>query len=186
MSRRLALLLLLFPAQALAASGSGGHAETSWTVLGLHALNFAFLLFLLYRFARKPILDFLAQRSQNIRSEIEAAEGRLRDAEHELSELRARLTGFEQEARELTERAAEQAEHEKAAALARARETVQRIREDAQRVAGQEVERARQQLRAEAAQLATSLAGEILRESLTPDDDKRLVGEFIERLGVRE
>ena len=184
MSGLLALALWLLPATALAASGQGGHGETSWTVLALHALNFAFLLFLLYRFARKPLLDYLAQRSQNIRSEIKAAASRLREAERELSELRARLAGFEQEARQMAERAAEQAEREKTATVARARETAQRVREDAQRVAGQEVERARQELRAEAAELATSWAREILREQLTAADDKRLVGEFIERLGA--
>ena len=182
----LTIALLWLPASALAASGSDGHAETSWSVLAIHTLNFAFLLFLIYRYARRPILDFLAQRSQNIRSEIETAETRLRDAERELSGLRERLSGFEQEASELADRTAQQAESEKAAAVERARESAQRIRDEVQRVAGQELERARQQLRAEAAVLATTLAAEILREKLTPEDDKRLVGEFIERLGAPE
>lgn len=186
MSGLLAIALLCLPVSALAASGGDGHAETSWSVLGIHALNFAFLLFLIHRYARQPVLDYLAQRSQNIRSEIETAESRLRDAERELSDLRDRLSGFEREASELAERTAEQAETEKAAALERAGESAQRIRDEAQRVAGQELERARHELRAEAAVLATSLAAEILREKLTPEDDKRLVGEFIERLGAPE
>ena len=151
-------------------------------MLGWHVVNFGFLLFLLHRYARKPILDFLAQRSQGIREQIRDAEQRLDAAEAEVASLRARLRDFESEAQGIVTAATEQAEFERARALERASETAQRIREDAQRVAGQEIERARQELRDEAADLATTLAAEILRESLTPDDDKRLVGEFVERI----
>ena len=156
-----------------AAEGAEAHGP-SWTMLGWHVVNFGFLLFLLHRYARKPILDFLAQRSQGIREQIRDAEQRLDAAEAEVASLRARLRDFESEAQGIVTAATEQAEFERARALERASETAQRIREDAQR--------ARQELRDEAADLATTLAAEILRERLTPDDDKRLVGEFVDRI----
>ena len=178
-----ALPLLAISSLAWAADGGDGGHGLSWTMLGLHALNFGFLLFLLYRYARKPILGYLADRSQGIRKEIESAEERLAHAERELEELRARLTSFDQEVRSIVETAHAMAEQEKARQIERAHQTAVRIREDAERVAGRELERARQTLRAEAAELATQLAAELLRQQMTPEDDQRLVSEFVERLG---
>lgn len=165
-----------------AAAEGGG---TSWTVLALHVLNFGFLLWLLNRFAKKPILDFISQRSFGIRHDIEAAEQKLADAESEIARLRERIAGLEDERERILDAAAAQAEHERGQAVERARETSARIAEDAQRVAAQEIERARQELRAEAAELATTLAGSILRDQLTEDDDQRLVREFVGSIGDR-
>ena len=178
-----ALLLVAFSSTAWAAGGDDGDHGVSWTVLALHLLNFGFLLFLLYRYARKPILGFLADRSQGIRKEIESAEERLGRAERELEQLRVRLARFGEETRSIVTTARDLAEQEKARQIERAHETGARIREDTERVAGQELERARQILRAEAAELATELAAELLREQMTPEDDRRLVSEFVERLG---
>ena len=178
-----ALPLLAASSMAWAAGGADPDHGVSWSVLGLHTLNFGFLLFLLYRYGRGPLLGYLADRSQGIRREIESAEERLAHAERELEELRTRLTRFDGEVRSILETAGAMAEQEKARQIERAHETAARIREDAERMAGQELERARQILRAEAAELATQLAAELLREQMTPEDDQRLVSEFVERLG---
>ena len=61
----------------------------------------------------------------------------------------------------------------------------ERIRTEARRVADSEVARARQALREEAANLATTLAREILQERLGADDDRRLTQEMIARIGGR-
>jgi hypothetical protein len=50
--------------------------------------------------------------------------------------------------------------------------------------ADQEIARARRELRTRP-RLATSIAAEILRQGMTPDDDRRLVGEFVEQIGRR-
>jgi F-type H+-transporting ATPase subunit b len=175
----LLLLVALFPQPALASEGGG----PSWKMLGLHVLNFSFLLFLLYRYARPAVLEFLRERSRGIRQDIESAEDRLRAAEAEIAQLRTRLSDLDAESAHIVSSTTEQAELEKARAFERAAETSRRIQEDAQRVAAQETERARQALRAEAGELATQLAAELLRENLTAEDDQRLVQEFTERVG---
>lgn len=163
------------------AAAEGEHGP-SFFLLGIQILNFAVLLFLLYRYARKPVLGYLAERSRFIRHAIEAADARLREAEAELAGLRSRLEGFDDEARALVARAAEQAEIERQHHIERARAAAERIREDARRVSDREIERARLELRAEAAELATELAAQLLRDRVTPDDDRRLVREFVERV----
>jgi F-type H+-transporting ATPase subunit b len=157
---RVALLLVL-AAPALAASDVGEAHGPSYGLLALHVLNFGFLLWLLNRYARQPLLDYLAQRSQGIREELDSAQARLVEAEQELASLRTRLAAFDGEA-------------------ARSVSTAEQV---AQRVVQQEIARAKSELRAEAADLSTRLAGELLRDKLEPEDDKRLVKEFIERIG---
>lgn len=177
-----AVLALLLVASDASAASETAHGPNFW-MLGVQVLNAAILLFILIRFAGPALRDYFQARSVQIRESIEGAQEQLREAEAEIAELRTRLEAFEGESGRLVEGAAENAEAERGRMLERARATAQRIREDAERVADSEIERARQALRAEAARLATQLAGELLRDEATPDDDKRIVSEFIDKLG---
>lgn len=168
----------------LQASGAEAPAGPNWRLLGLQVLNVGLLLAVLFRFARPPILEFLRERSQGLRRAIESADQQLRKAEDEIAGLRSRLDAFEQEASVILGQSEEQARAERERTLDRAQVSVERIREEAHRVADQEVVRARGELRAEAAELAASIARELLRENLTPEDDERLVREYIDRLGA--
>ncbi len=178
----LGLLLLWLASPVWAATAAEAEHGTNWPLLGLQVLNAVVLVLILARFTRRPIGDFLIQRSHGIRRNLDAAESRLREAESEIQQLRRRLARFEDEKQEIIARSAEQAEAERAQALERARGMAERIREEAQRVADQEIERARQELQSEAAELAISLARDLLRENLTPDDDRRLVREYVHRV----
>ncbi len=176
-------LLLLLASPVFAATALEAEHGTNWPLLGLQVLTTAVLVLILLRFTRRPIRDFLLQRSHRIRRQIEAAESRLGEAETEIEQLRQRLAHFEDEKQEIIARSGEQAEAERAQALERVRGTAERIREETRRVADQEIERARQELQSEAAELAVSLARDLLREQLTPDDDRRLLREYVDRLG---
>jgi F-type H+-transporting ATPase subunit b len=191
-SRRVVLSLVVLcalgadPALAAgAAAEHGAHHGPDWGYFFFHAFGLALLLGVIAYFARTPLANFLKDRSDEIRRRIEAAESALATARAENDELRARVARLAAENDELVRGAAEQAEAERAAALERARQAAERIREDSRRTADQEIARARRELRDEAATLATRLAGELLRQGITPDDDKRIVGEFVERIGGR-
>lgn len=175
-----ALLLLAFDAQA--ASEGGAHGP-NLTLLAFQILNIGILIFVLVRYAGPALRDFFQARSVQIRESIEGAQEKLQAAEAEIAELQARLEAFEGESGRLVEDAAAAAEAERTRMLERARATAERIREDAERVADSEIARARQALRAEAARLATELAGQLLRDEATREDDQRIVGEFIDKLG---
>jgi F-type H+-transporting ATPase subunit b len=97
--------------------------------------------------------------------------------------VRERLAGLEREADALLRDAKERAEAERENTLARANAIAVRVREEARRVADQEIERARQELRDEAAALAVSHASELLRQSVRPADDERLLRTYNARVG---
>lgn len=178
----LALLLLAALPAAAASEEHAAHGPNPW-LLVVQVLNAAILVFVLIRYAGPALRDYFQSRSAQIRESIEGAQGQLREAEAEIAKLRARLEAFEGESGRLVEGAAEAAEAEAARMLERAQATARRISEDAGRVADAEIARARQALREEAARLATELAGQLLSEEATPEDDQRLVGEFIDKLG---
>jgi F-type H+-transporting ATPase subunit b len=181
-----ALLLMLAAGVASAAGGEHGEAGAhgpSWGLLALQILNTAVLVGVLVSVGRRPIGEFFAARQHAIRASIEGAKQELEAAERRLAELRARLSGIGDERARMIAEAEELARIEERRSTERARRTAERIREEAGRVAEQELARARRELRAEAAALATDLAAERLREAITPEDDRRLVREFIERSG---
>lgn len=161
------------------------HAEHAAdpTLLFFHAFGLIVLASVLVYFARTPIKTLLQDRSDGLRRQIEAARLALEKAEASSREAHARLARLAEENEALVRAAAEQAEIEKARAIERAREAAERVREEARRSADQEIERARGELQAEAARLATSLAGEIVRQNLTAQDEERLLGEFVDRVG---
>ncbi len=173
---------LAFAARA-AAAADPGHAEgAGLTTLVAQIFNVLVLVAVLVYFARKPIQGFFQKRSRDLAGEIDRAEARVRDAEAELANWQQRLERFEAEARRIVDMTSELAATERDQLVERAEAAAARIREEAGAAVEREIERARGELRAEAAELATELAAEQVRAALTPDDDRRLLSEFSERI----
>jgi F-type H+-transporting ATPase subunit b len=189
--RRVALPLILlgtFAALPVLAADPAAHHDVhgpDWAYFAYHSIGLAILLGVITYFARAPLQAFLRDRSDGIRRQIESAEQALAAARSEAAELRTRLARVAEENEALVAAAAEQADGESVFALERARQAADSIREESRRSADQEITRARRELQAEAARLATTLAGELLRQGMTADDDRRIVGEFVEQIGRR-
>jgi F-type H+-transporting ATPase subunit b len=184
----LALLFALFaaePALASEAAAEHGDAGLDWAYFFYHSLGLAVLIGVLVYYTREPLKTFLLDRSDGIRRQIEGAEAALAAARAEVAELHARLARASDESDAFVQAAADQAVAERGLAMERAGQAAERIRQESRRAADQEIARARQELQEEAAQLATTIAAEILRQGMTPDDDRRLVAEFVEQIGRR-
>lgn len=167
-------LVLVAPAAAHAASDL---AEFAWKVG-----NTALLLGVLYYVGRKPVRNYLAERRDTVRNQIETSEKLLKDAEGRLAEWTRRAESLDAEVAAIRESARKAAEQEAAAIVADAEATARRIRENAAGAAESELRRARESLRREAAELAVGMAERLLREQVTDADRDRLVDEFVERV----
>lgn len=180
-----ALLAIELVAPGWARAVEEAHAEHGPSVglLALQALNALLLVGLLARFLRRPLQEFMVQRRDRIQTEIRAAEQRIKDAETELARWRSQLEAFQDESERLRDQAVTLGEVEREQARERAAQSARRIARDARRVADQEIERARLALRIEAATLASEIARDLVQRSLTQEDDRRLVGESIDRIG---
>jgi F-type H+-transporting ATPase subunit b len=67
--------------------------------------------------------------------------------------------------------------------LANAREMAEKIKREARKSAELEVAKARRELRQEAARLAIVTAEEILKKRVTPQDQDRLMSEYMQKVG---
>ncbi len=172
------LLLLLAPVLPAAASETGGGlGDLFWP-----ALNVAILIVALVYFGRRPIQDFFSARQDRIRDELDAAASALAQAEARHTEWQRKLAQLDAEMARIRTQARERAEAERKHILADASAAAERIRKDARSAADQELRRAREELRREAAELALELAAETLRARVNDSDRSRLVDDFIETI----
>jgi F-type H+-transporting ATPase subunit b len=181
---------MLAPTDALAAAGPsaasgqdselGGHPVLDlaiWTFV-----VFLILLFVLGRYAWRPMLEGLQQREKNIRSALEDAERARQEAQRLRAELQVEMDHAAEKVRALMEdarRAAQQATDEM---LARARLEVQKERDRLRREIDLARDQALQQIWDHTARLATLVAAKAIRRQLAPDDHRRLVDDAIVEL----
>ena len=175
----LAILLALAPLVPAAASegGGGGLGDLVWP-----AVNLLILLAALVYFGRRPIQDFFAARQDRIRDDLDAAASALAEAEARQTEWQRKLVRLDAEMARIREQARERAEAERKHILADASAAAERIRKDARSAVDQELRRAREELRREAAELALEIAAETLRARVNDADRSRLVDDFIETI----
>jgi F-type H+-transporting ATPase subunit b len=174
----IAVLALALPASAASEGDHGGGATAFlWQVA-----NLALLVGVLVYFTRRPIRDFLARRRAGVQQDLESSARLLAEAEARLAEWKARAARLDAELAEIRESTRRLAEQERDAILAHARDAAERSRRDATAAVDRELQRARAALSAEAAQLAVDLAGRLLREQVTEDDEQRLFDELLAQL----
>ncbi len=175
----LAGLLALAAAAPAAASegGSAGLGDLAWP-----AVNLLILLAALVYFGRRPIQDFFASRQDRIRDDLDAAAAALAEAEARHTDWQRKLVELDAAMTRIREQARERAEAERRHILADASAAAERIRNDARTAVDQELRRAREELRREAAELALEIAAETLRARITDADRSRLVDDFIETI----
>jgi F-type H+-transporting ATPase subunit b len=133
------------------------------------------LLFVLSKYAWKPLLNALHQREEHLEHVLLETERARNESEKLLAEYRRQIAEAEERARNLLEEARTQGR-------ASAEEIVQKARAEAeaeQKRAKHEIETARDQALAEihtkTADLAVAVAGRVLTKTLSDDDRRRLV-----------
>jgi F-type H+-transporting ATPase subunit b len=168
--------LALVPTAAHAAE-ERGIAHLVWEYF-----NLAVIVTVLIYFARKPVLGFFAERHDRIRDNLAASDKLLAEAKSRLAEWNERLARLDEEVARIRQISQESAELDRRLILSQAEATAERIRSSARAALDRELRHAREQLRAEAADLAVEVAGRLLREKVGDADRSRLVDEFITRV----
>lgn len=146
------------------------------------ALAFLILLFLLGKFAWKPMVSALEEREQTIEESITRAERALEEARQLQADNEAARRQAESEAREVLRQAREQAEAVRAEEADKTRAEIEQMRDLARAEINREKTQALSELRSEVATLAIDAAEKILREDIDEDRQRRLVDQFIAEL----
>jgi F-type H+-transporting ATPase subunit b len=181
--RLTALLLLGLASPAFAAEGglltpSGG--LMFWTIV-----TFVIVLAVLWKLALPPILGAVEAREQQIRDLIAAAERDRVEAQallaqhsQQMEETRARVQELVAEGRASGERVRDEI-------LSDARLQAEEIMTRARRDVRGEMERAMDQLRVEAVEIALAAASKLVERNLDAEDNRRIVREYLAEIAER-
>jgi F-type H+-transporting ATPase subunit b len=178
MSRLAVLLVNLFFSVPAFAMEAEEHAASA-TELIFPFLNFLIFLFLIYRFVVPMARDYFNKRRADIAAAVSEGEEAKRRGEALLADYRGRLARLGDELAAIRGALRADGDKEKAKLLADAADTAQRIKSDADLLADQEVRLARAELKRDIVARAGATAERLVRENLTPADQKRIVGEFL-------
>lgn len=165
-----------------AAGGGGGFSmEVIWQIIA-----FTLLAFFLGKMLKKPLGAFLSKRRDEIRGSLDQASKKESEAQKVFGEWEKKLEAMSQEIRDLHETIRREGEEERQKIVERAQEEGERVRKQAQIIAEHEVKKARMALKKEMVDLSLEMAEKLLREKIQPQDQERLVHEYIGRMrGVR-
>lgn len=150
---------------------------TIWTVV-----VFLVLLFVLRRFAWKPVLEGLQKREENIRFALDEAQKARADTQRMREQLQAEMNSASQKIRDMMDEARRDAERSTEQMTAKARTEIQAERERLRHEIAIARDQAVQELWNQTARLATSISSKAIRRSLTEDDHRRLVDEALAEL----
>lgn len=177
-------LMLLTATPAFAAEGGLLDINTGlmfWTIL-----IFLSVLFFLYRFAYPHILGAVEAREARIRDLLAAAARDREEAQALLEEQRRERDATRTQVQEMIAEGRTAAERMREEILNDARREQQELLARTQRDIRQEMERSLADVRVQAVDLAIAAASKLVHRSLDDQDNRRLVGEYLAQIEVRD
>ncbi len=195
--RRAAALLTAFPfclAAGLAWAAEEGHgaAEAAgaahgnpWLDLLWKAVNLAVLVGIIWWFARRPVAQGLANLAKATRNSFLTSRKSAEDVAAQMAEQKRKITALAQDLQRMVSEARADVEREKQRAQAEAQANAAKVAAATQQQIEQEVAKARTALRDELAAQTLKLAEELIKKQVTPEEQKRLVTQYLQHLGAR-
>ncbi|MEW6350000.1 MAG: ATP synthase F0 subunit B [Thermodesulfobacteriota bacterium] len=181
------LLAIVAYASMAFAAGGGGHGEetSAWTtnMLVWRVIDGLVLIVAMVLLLKKPLAEFFSARKTEIRLDLEEAEVQLEKAQKTLREYEVKLAGMATELETMRAEMKKSAEGESTKVVANAERMANAMVETAKLAAEQEVRKAKTSLRNEAVGLAVEMAEALIREKITDDDRKRIVDDYLGKVG---
>ncbi|MEE2765207.1 MAG: F0F1 ATP synthase subunit B [Candidatus Neomarinimicrobiota bacterium] len=148
-----------------------------WTIL-----TFLVLLFLLAKFAWKPLLAALEERENKIKNSLEDAEKATAElerinvkSEEIIAKARSEAQSIRVEAKAATERI-------KADLMAKAEEDSKKIRDEAEKHIHVEKDKAINEIRQEVVDLSLAVAEKVIKKNLSKEDNQGLIEDSLKNL----
>ena len=148
-----------------------------WTIL-----TFLVLLFLLAKFAWKPLLAALEERENKIKNSLEDAEKATAElerinvkSEQIIAKARSEAQSIRVEAKAATERI-------KADLMAKAEEDSKKIRDEAEKHIHVEKDKAINEIRQEVVDLSLAVAEKVIKKNLSKEDNQGLIKDSLNNL----
>jgi len=179
---------LLIPAVVILLSGAAfasglEHAtEWSWTRDGGRIVNSLVVLGLVAWLIIKYGAPALRKRAELIAEKFDSLEKARRDAKAQLDDYKKKLAQITVEAEKIREESRSEGENIKKKIVEQAEASAKQIVSKASERIALETEAAREKLRQETIAAAVNLAEELLKKNMGPDDQKRLIREYLDKV----
>ena len=152
-----------------------------WTIL-----TFLLLVFVLAKFAWKPLLKMLQDREDMVRSSLEDAEKAKSELERLNEESEAIMAKARSEAQSILADGKAAAEKVKDDIIAKSKEQANKIREDAGNQIQVEKDKAISEIKEEVVNLTLSVAEKLIQKNLSDADNKSLIEESLKKVQTYE
>ena len=138
-------------------------------------LNFFILVWILARFAYKPLVSMMQERKERIAKDLADAQAARNEAEQFKADYAAQIANARQEAQQIVEKAVQQAE-------ATTREQIEREKERARQDIVNERDRAMNNLRNEVISLSVAMATKVVAKDMDSETNTKLIEDAIAKL----
>ena len=145
-------------------------------------LNFFILVWILARFAYKPLVSMMQERKERIAKDLADAQVARNEAEQFKADYAAQIANARQEAQQIVEKAVQQAEATTREQLAAAREQIEREKERARQDIVNERDRAMNNLRNEVISLSVAMATTVVAKDMDSATNTKLIEDAIAKL----
>src|SRR5581483_1684151 len=152
-------------------------ALSFWT-----ALTFLILIFVLGKFAWRPILEMLSTREKTIADAIESAKRERLAAEAASAEMKAALEKARAESAEMIRRNQQEVAAAKNELMAQAKKESDELLQAARKSINEEKRQALAELRAQTVDLAIEAASRLVQMNMDEKKQKQLVEEYLSQL----
>ncbi len=163
--------------KAFAAEEAGGWRSTFDLVM--RWLNFAILAFIIVKYAKTPIKNFLDEKKEEIARQINKIEQEKETAEQQIRETRTALEESKVRFADLKQRIVEDGEKKKQELIEDARQESKILLESARKKIDHRFIEAKKDFKLELAEMAISLAVERLPKEITEKDRQKWIDDFI-------
>lgn len=163
---------------------SSEHAEPKgWAATDTYkVMNFTVLIVALFFLLRKPVAQALSARIKGIQDQLDELEVKKKEAEKKLAEYNERLSLLDKEAEKIVAEYIRQGNEAKIRILKEAEAEAVKLEEQAKRNIENEFKQAKSKLQEEISEKALLKAEEIIRGTITTEDQDRLVDEYLEKV----
>lgn len=145
-------------------------------------LNFFILVWILTRFAYKPLVSMMQERKERIAKDLADAQAARNEAEQFKADYAAQIANARQEAQQIVEKAVQQAEATTREQLVAAREQIEREKERARQDIVNERDRAMNNLRNEVISLSVAMATKVVAKDMDSETNTKLIEDAIAKL----
>ena len=172
------VLCLLIPLGVLAEDGTADWRPTYDLVL--RWVNFAILVFLIIRYARKPLINFFKEKSEDVKKEIRAVEQEKAEILAKVDDILKARDQSQEKLEKLQERIIAQGKAKKQRIIEGARQESKIMLESARRKIESQMKAAQADLRAEMIDHAIDMALKKLPGIINEEDNQKLYDRYIE------